>query len=370
MQISGNTTGMQAGLFVTADKQARDHCVVVVKGTFQTCATGEMSLAGEQRPLAAADEHYGAPETSCVRHECDFVLEKRFTDVVVVGKAVAPGGQPVSQLTVSLEIQGRTKDAIVFGERHWVRAIGGWSASPPVPFIEMPLTFDRAFGGQDDSRGPADVSVELQNLAGVGFHPHRANKEINGTPLPNIEHSKQRIRSPRDRPEPVGFGCLGRNWKDRSKHAGTYDQRWLDEIYPYLPEDFDSRYFQSAPEDQRFPHFVGGETIRCVHMAAEGVVTFVVPRIDVPVRFAFVDRIQDRSGVLDTVIVEPHLGLATLVWRASVPLGKKLNALQDIKVGPRDADADGVVGRRDGKPVFDGLDAAIRWRRQLRGEPR
>lgn len=370
MQISSNTTGMQAGHFVTADKHARDHCVVVVKGTFQTCATGEMTLAGEQRPLIAVDEHYGAPEVSCVRHECEFVLEKPLTDIVVVGKAVAPEGQPVSRLTVSLEIHGRTKDAIVFGERHWVRAIGGWIVSPAVPFIEMPLTFDRAFGGQDESRGPKDVSVELNNLAGVGFHPHRANKEIDGTALPNIEHPGQRIRSPRDRPEPVGFGCIGRIWRARSRHAGTYDRRWLDEIYPYLPEDFDSRYFQSAPEDQRFAHFVGGEVIRCVHMAAQAVVTFVIPRIDIPVRFAFIDRIQERSGVLDTITVEPHLGLATLVWRASVPLGKKLNALQDIRVGSRGAYADGVVRRRDGKPVFDGIDAALRWRRQLRGEPR
>lgn len=370
VQISSNTTGMQAGLFVTADKQARDHCVVVVKGTFQTCATGQMTLAGEQRPLVAVDEHYGAPEASCVRHDCDFVLEKPSTDVVVVGKAVAPGGHPVAQLTVRLQVQDRTKSALVFGERRWVRAIGGWTATDPVPFTEMPLTFDRAFGGHDDSRGPGYLSVEQRNLAGVGFHPHRANKAIDGAPLPNVERAGQVIGSPRDRPEPVGFGCLGRTWQDRVKYAGTYDQRWLDEIYPYLPEDFDSRYFQSAPEDQRFDHFVGGEVLRCVHMANEPWVTFVIPKVDLAVRFGFIDRVEERAGVLDTVTLEPHVGLATLVWRASVPLGKKLNALQDIRVGPRSVDVDGAVGRRDGKPVFSGLDAALRWHRQLRGEPR
>jgi hypothetical protein len=370
VQISSNTTGMQAGLFVTADREARDHCVVVVKGTFQTSVTGQMTLAGEQRPLVATDEHHGAPETSCVRYECDFVLEKPLTDVVVVGKAVAPGGRPVSQLNVCLQVQGRSKEALVFGERRWVRVLGGMTATPAAPFTEMPLTFDRAFGGQDDSRGPEDVAVEHRNLAGVGFHPHRTSKDIDGTLLPNIEHPAQRISSPRDRPEPVGFGCLGRTWKDRVKHAGTYDQRWLEETYPYLPGDFDSRYFQSAPEDQRFAHFVGGEVLRCVHMAATAQVTFVIPKIDVPVRFGFIDRVQERAGILDTVTLEPHLGLATLVWRASVPLGKKLTALQDIAMGPRSEGRDGVVGRRDGKPVFDSLDAAIRWRRQLRGEPR
>ncbi len=370
MQISRNTTGMQAGLFVTADKQARDHCVVVVKGTFRTCATGEMTLASEQRPLLTVDEHYGAAETSCIRYECDFVLEKPLTDVVVVGKAVAPGGQPVSQLTVGLEIQGRLKEARVFGDRRWVRALGGWTASAPVPFTEMPLTLERAFGGQDDSRGPADVSVELDNLVGVGFNPHRPNKEVEGTALPNIERPQHCVRSPRDLPAPVGFGCLGRTSRARAKHAGTYDPRWLDEVYPYLPNDFDSRYFQSAPEDQRFVHFVGGERLRCVHMAAEASVTYAMPTLQVPVRFTFIDDVQERSGALDTVILEPHLGLATLVWRASVPLGKKLNALRDIRVGPRGADDHGVVGRRNGKPVFEGLDAAVRSLRQQRSEPR
>ncbi|HYO65317.1 MAG TPA: hypothetical protein VEU33_04485 [Archangium sp.] len=57
MQITLNTTGMQAGISVAADKDARDYCVVVVKGTFETNPRGEMTLAREQRTLVAADEH-------------------------------------------------------------------------------------------------------------------------------------------------------------------------------------------------------------------------------------------------------------------------------------------------------------------------
>src|SRR4051812_46714942 len=124
MQIALNMTGMQAGLCVATDKEARDICVVVVKGTFKTSAHGKMTLAREQRPLGAADEHHGDPATTSIRYECDFALEKPLTDVIVVGKAVSPSGQRVKQLGVRLEVQGQKKDLLVLGERHWARSLG------------------------------------------------------------------------------------------------------------------------------------------------------------------------------------------------------------------------------------------------------
>jgi hypothetical protein len=371
MQITLNTTGMHTGISVATDKDARDFCVVVVKGTFETNARGEMTLAREQRTLVAADEHYGDPSITSIRHECDFALEKPLTDVVVVGKAVSPSGQRVPRLSVCLEVQGRKKSLQVVGERRWLRSLGSMLPCDPVPFVEMPLTFERAFGGQDESRGPGRASVEPRNLVGVGFHPHRDAAQIEGTPLPNLERPGQTISSPRDQPEPIGLGYVGRAWAPRIAYAGTYDTRWRDERAPFLPADFDSRYFQSAPADQQFPYFQGGERIRCVHMAAEPIVQYVIPSLPVPVGFRFVDREIERMGVLDTVILEPHHSLAMLVWRARVPIGKKLNALREIVVGARPRDTRGTpIAYRRGKPVFSGLDAAVRWLRARRGPRR
>jgi hypothetical protein len=137
-------------------------------------------------------------------------------------------------------------------------------------------------------------------------------------------------------------------------------------VAPFLPGDFDVRFFQSAPEDQRFPLFTGGELIRCFNMAPSPLVQFRLPTFAVPVRFRFVDRVEESTGVLDTVTLEPHRGLAVLVWRCKVALGKKLNTLQEIHVGPQPrADAaDEPVGFRRGKPVFRGLAAAVRWKRR------
>lgn len=364
MQITSNTTGMLADLCVAADRDAREHCVVVVKGTFYADARGELTLAEERRPIIAADEHHGDPATTSVRHECDFALEKPLTDVIVVGMAVAPRGQRVKKLPVRLEVNGRVKDLMVHGDRRWTGAMG-IRAEDAIPFTEMPITFERAFGGMDDSDGPEQVAVETRNPVGVGFHPRRRARHIEGLPVPNVELLRCPVSSPRDRQEPAGLGCVGRAWEPRVALAGTYDARWRDERAPFLPEDFDSRYFQCAPVDQQFPHFRGGEKIRCIHMAEQEAVHYVVPSLRVPVEFCFDDAPLVRCGVLDTVTLEPHLGLATLVWRASVPLRKKLTALREIRVGERPANS--PVGYRGGKPVFANLSATVDWLHRRRG---
>jgi hypothetical protein len=52
-----------------------------------------------------------------------------------------------------------------------------------------------------------------------------------------------------------------------------------------------------------------------------------------------------------------------LVWRTSIVLGKKLNALQEILVGeePTVDFAAAPIEYRYGKPVFRALRATIRW---------
>lgn len=362
---------MLAELVVATDKDACDHCVVAIKGTFQTNARGVLSLAEEQRPLVAADEHFGDPETTSVRYECDFALHKPLTDVIVVGKAVAPKGQRVKRLAVALEVQGKRKDLAVHGERRWVTGLGTLTPSDAIAFTELPITFDRAWGGQDDSRGPAKVEVEPRNLVGMGFHPHRPSNQVAGLPVPNVETLGDEVTSPRERHQPAGLGCVGRAWQPRVKLAGTYDDKWRDERAPFLPADFDARYFQCAPRDQQYPHFRGGEKLRCVHMAEQDVVSYVMPTLEVPVRFRFTDGDVEQKAVLDTVTLEPHLGLAMLVYRASVPLRKKLTALQEIVVGTQPAvlePAREILGYRNGKPVFPGIAAALRWLRRRGGQ--
>jgi hypothetical protein len=334
MQINTNTTGMEAGLTVATDKDGRDHCVVVVKGTFVVGPGGEAVPAEKQEPPVVADVHHGDPATSSVKYECEFALFKPRADVLVNGQAVAPQGKPVKELTVALELGSTRKVVRVVGDRRWERGILGFAASDPLPFVTMSLVFERGFGGSDHTHSnPKYQGTELRNLVGVGFHKNSDAATIEGQPLPNLEHPRQPISTWSDAPPPVGFGVVGRNWQPRVKYAGTYDERWMAERLPFLPEDFDDQYFLSAPTDQQVPFLRGGEVVRCIHMTSTGSFEVRVPRFELPIRFCFRDRNLPATPKLDTLIIEPDQERFLAVWRASAPLGRKPNALREVVVG-------------------------------------
>src|SRR5690606_1693027 len=129
---------------------------------------------------------------------------------------------------------------------------------------------------------------------------------------------------------------------------------WLEQRAPYLPADFDPRFNQCAPEDQQLPPLQGGEVLRCVHMSERPIVTYVLPDPFVPVRFRFVAADIHRRARLDTVILEPHLSRAQLIWRCSAPVGKRPTDLREITIGEQPADL--APHARGGKPMFRSLD--------------
>jgi hypothetical protein len=339
VQILRNTLPMQAGLCMATDKAGHDHCIVVAKASYEVTRDDSIRLAEHQAPLVYADLP-SAGEGSSTAWETDFAPYKPLTDVIVLGKAIAPGRVPAREVAVRLEVEGRSKDALVFGERCWTSAAGFVHASPPVPFVEMPLVWERAVGGADDPRNPV----------GVG----------RGERLPNVEDPLAPLGSPRERPTPRGFAWVGRSWQPRCRHAGTYDARWRREVCPLLPDDFDLRYFQAAPLDQQFAHFRGGERIRCVHMADDPVVEFRIPAMTITAHFEFVDHRRQSTALLDTVVLEPRLRCMHLTWRTSTPLGKQITRLRGVYLGEA-PEHEGPIGHRRGRPHFAGLGSFVRW---------
>ena len=45
--------------------------------------------------------------------------------------------------------------------------------------------------------------------------------------------------------KPMAFGPIGRNFKARYPFAGTYDKKWLENVAPFLPADFNPPWFTS-----------------------------------------------------------------------------------------------------------------------------
>ena len=364
MQISRNTTGMPAGLATWTDQQARIHCVAVIKGTFAVGTRGAVALADEQVPLVAADEPSGEPGASATKYECDFAPEKPRAEVLVRGDAHAPGGRMVEQLMVSVQFGAKTKQLRVSGTRYWDAGVSGLRASRPRPFAVLPLTFEHAFGGTDHSAAdPKHHSSSLENPVGKGFRANPDQRKALGTPLPEIEIPEDPLQTLLGRPRPAGLGVIGRGWRPRVLHAGAYDQRWLDDQFPFLPENFSTRYFQAAPEDQHLTHPLNaGFAFAATNLTEDGSFSFALPELTVPVRFRFDDRAADLVARADTLLVEPGERRFMLTWRALVPVGRKLSSLREVMIGTPPAVVPGPR-MRNGKPHFRSLAELAHWRR-------
>ncbi len=250
-------------------------------------------------------------------------------------QAYAPQGTPVTELYVTAQV-GKMKKALrVVGHRRWDRK-SPYEAGKPESFTVMPLTYDNAFGGVQHYRNGNDVLPDIfeKNPVGKGYLTKKGEEA--SLVLPNLEMINRPLALPIDGYEPIALSAIARNWMPRRLYAGTYDQRWKDECFPLLPDDFDERYFQCAPEDQQIDYPVGGEEV-VLHnmMPGRAEVNFKLPRLDnLPVKVLTSDyEVHSLPVVVDTLYFEPDEKRFSVVWRASLPVKRRVQGIQTVAVG-------------------------------------
>jgi hypothetical protein len=331
-----NATKMPAAYAMGMKPDGRELLVAVVKGTFTLPRAGDdAQLADEQAPLIDADVFTGEPGFSAPLHEYDYAPFKPKCDVLLNGSAYALGGRSTRRVSVSLQVGPISKSFDVVGNRSWGAAFLGAVASQPEPFITMPISYDRAFGGIDNAHPDAAQHRYYEyNHAGVGFHVQTGREFMDGTPLPNTEEARHPVNDPTGSYMPMAFGAIGRAWLPRVKFTGTYDQNWIDNIFPFLPPDFDEHYFQAAPPDQQMDYPRGGEEVILKNLTPEGLCTFRLPSLDMPVVF-YPKRGEniETNAVIDTILIEPDLQRFTMTWRSHIPLRKNMFEVEQILVG-------------------------------------
>jgi hypothetical protein len=324
-----NETPFLATLLLLPDADGVDTLFTVVKGTFTL--TPRLGLAEEQVPVAPADQHHGEPAMSSIRTPSDVCLGKPGTDVLLLGSAWAPGGKPTWQMDVSITVGPVSKAVRVSADRVWETGGGGASVAWVTPFVRMPLVWERAFGGIDETdKGPV---ADARNPVGTGFRASGGAKRLAGMPLPNIEDPRALVSSPRDVPPPACFAPVAPHWEPRKLFAGTYDEAWQNTRAPYLPTDFDARFFQVAPPGlvtQR--HLRGGEPVDVRGATPDGVLQFQLPAASVQAAYRFGSGADVRTADLDTVIVEPDAARVVLVWRAALRCDKKALKVKEVGV--------------------------------------
>jgi hypothetical protein len=346
----------------------RQCLIIVIKGTFLFPEKdgAPLRLASEQEPLCRTDSFEGEPGKSPPLYENDFALYKPWCDVLLRGTGYAPDGRPATLVPVALKVGPLVKRFNVVGDRTWQKRAFILGTSEPRPFITLPITYARAFGGEDSSHPePAKHRTYLANPVGVGMHIN-ASASIDGARLPNTEEMDRPIRRPDDEYIPMAFGPLGRSWLPRIRYAGTYDQSWLDEVFPFLPADFQDAYYQAAPSDQQLAHPVGAEEVVLLHLTPQGRTSFRLPEVSVPVTFIR-KRLSsvETEAVLDTIYIEPDVQRVRMCWRTFLPLQRDLFEMSQVFVGepPR-----GLKRARERmKPYYASLGALARGQR-MRGD--
>ncbi len=233
-------------------------------------------------------------------------LPKPRGEVLVYGSCHTPNAKPLPVSYVRVQLGAVDKKLAVIGDRYWQEKAWKDPCTPPVPFSEMPLGWDRAFGGPDYAKNPLGRGI--------------AGKD-GRVALPNIEHARGLITSPSQRPEPAGFGPLDVAWPQRTGLAGTYDARWLEQGFPGFARDTDPAFFSTASADQRIDgHFRGNEpfTLENLHPTRPriaGVLPSVAARTFVRARGCEFVAVAMR---LDSVVFLPGKEIGILVFRGSV----------------------------------------------------
>jgi hypothetical protein len=337
-----NSTRMIAGYTMGMEPSGRELLVVVMKGTFRIPEeqNAPLRLHDEQVPLLMSDVFYGEPGMSAPKFETDFAPRKHRCDLLLVASAHAPGGRPAARVEVEARVGGWSKSFAVIGDRVWEAGGPGIGASSAVPFAVMPLSYDRAFGGTDNLHvDQSKHACFMENPTGRGFHSQLVKEWIDGTPLPNTEEIGQPVTWVNGKYRPMSFGPLGRNWADRAPYAGTYDEHWLAEVFPFLPADFDERYYQAAPTDQQLASPPGEQLVTLTNLTADGRRSFVLPHLEAPIHvFPKKGGREDFTASVDTIVIEPDEGRVTMTWRVARPLKKNMFEVGQVVVGRKGRD--------------------------------
>jgi hypothetical protein len=342
-----NHTPYAADHTTAHDKSGRTHLLVVIKATYRLPLGGEPAqLMAEQLPLVDADTATGTPGLSAPEYECDFVLTKPRCEVLLLGSAYAPRAVPAALVDVGIKVGDLTKMIRVYGQRHWRASALLIRASKPEPFTRQAISYDIAFGGAEHHpKDPDNRAIYLANPIGIGYQKKVKAAWTDGKPMPQTEALNMPITRPNSAYPPMSFGPLGRHWAQRVRYAGTYDAHWQQEICPFLPPDFDERYFQSAPQDQQLDALHGGQAVTLVNLThpaltPSGRLDFVLPNLSLHATIHLKNGATEQHPLrADTLMLEPDKQRFTVTWRIAHPLRRspvEIDAIELNHTAPND----------------------------------
>lgn len=332
MWLLNNTTPFAAERTWVRDKNGAEIWLVAVRCSFIIQPDGVQILAPKQTEVSRIPKFSGNPGSSSLIDECDLVHTKHKTDVLVYGHAYTKSGKPTLCQEVRLRVANIDKILRIQGNRLWQKGMLGISLSSPEPFIQMPIVYERAFGGTDlKDSDPKKHRWEHRNPVGTGFATRK--EHLIETFAPNIEHPDKPYQDWQEGC-PVGFGPITRHWSPRVELAGTYDEKWESTRKPLVPDNFNELFYQCAPVDQQVDGFLkGGEVVELKNMTPDGFLTFQIPRITLSMTTGFYDGTSEQHRtVLHTLNLYPDTRRFEMVWHSQLTCHHKVNKLKETRI--------------------------------------
>lgn len=380
-----NLTPFSVMEYAMDDKHDERYHVVTMKTGFRLMQNADgqwqtMLMEYPALPLSVEDKFSGEMNASPVVHESDLVPLKPACDIIINGTASTPGGVAVPEISAGVLMRSASGSVLLdkklritgprFYQRHFLT--GQWYETEPEPFTSLPLDYRYAFGGEcriePDSEYADLIPVEYRltdeqrcehpepynpplahtacpvNPLGLGYAPSwylRASKvqrieapRIIATDAPftlqhfiDVSHDKADWSAPEYKP--AGFGVIGRTWLPRLPLAGTYNQEWLENRHPSLPEDFDFRYWNAAPHDQQIPFPLPGATLTLSGFHPEGDITFALPasQAGILLRMDSGECIPQMMWT-DTLLIDTDALTVEQTWRYLLPVNSSVRVME------------------------------------------
>jgi hypothetical protein len=264
-----------------------------------------------------------------MRWDNDLAPFKPATDVHVAGHARAPRSLPATTWRAGVRVGNVSKLVQVTGPREW-RLVAGmvWELDPPAPALEVPLRYEFAFGGE--ARTSRKHVACDRNPVGVGFHGGIGTGEARKVPAPQFEELGKPIQDLDGDYAPQGFGPSAPAWLPRRARCGTYDEKWLRERWPLVPDDFDFGFYNSAdPELVAKPYLRGDERVELEGFHHDGPVRSSLPGIRPFLLLRLVaGPMLPHPMRLDTLVIDVDADQFVLTWRAKVPLEPEVRVIE------------------------------------------
>lgn len=284
-----NSTDVPAEMLVGSTGDREMLCIVASKVTYRIDEGGGLVLVTGEDAWPVFEEPFVFRSVDLAP---DLDFRKQGIDLVVFAKATAPHAEPVPAMRLGIECGDLRHEIDVFGERRWTKSGRGLAPSEPEPFVEMPLTNDRAYGGAASWEG-----VEMEhpvNPDGKGFY--LSEEEAVDSPLPNLERPSDRIGAWSDQPGPA---CLYRaqGVEIDPEEAESEDPEAL------VASQMQTMFNQTVPELIADPEG-WGDHLRLSGFSRSGELVFPVPEVGGPTAHASIGNLQSRfPSTLSSLIV-------------------------------------------------------------------